>query len=66
MKTFVITKPEDGWDCVFGVYEAESEERVIQGYMDNYGDELEDGQTYEDYANKKGIIVHQSILTILL
>jgi hypothetical protein len=28
MKLFVATNPENGWDCVIGVYKAESAEAV--------------------------------------
>lgn len=27
-KFFVVTNPEQGWDCVVGLYEAESKEAV--------------------------------------
>ena len=32
MKTFVVTNPELGWDCVIGVYQANSADEV-EAYM---------------------------------
>jgi hypothetical protein len=36
---FVITNPELGWDCVRGVYAAESEEALIEYLGDDYNED---------------------------
>lgn len=48
---FVVTRPEDGWDCVQGVYKADSEDRVKEQLMDVCG------MTDEQVENK--FIVHE-------
>ncbi len=44
-KIFVLTAPEDGWDCVRGVYKAKNEEDVRRHLEEEKGkpwDQLED------------------------
>lgn len=38
-KVFVITCPELGWDCVRGVYVAESEKALIEYLGDEYSED---------------------------
>lgn len=38
---FVITNPELGWDCVTGVYLAESEEALIEYLGKEYDEEMD-------------------------
>ena len=38
---FVMTNPEMGWDCVVGVYLANSEDEVIEHLGDDYNDEVD-------------------------
>lgn len=40
-KIFVVTNPESGWDCVRGVYEAESEEQLKKWLLKDDGYEEE-------------------------
>jgi hypothetical protein len=40
-KVFVITNPELGWDCVTGVYLAESEEALIEYLGKEYDEEMD-------------------------
>lgn len=37
---FVVTRPEDGWNCVYGVYEADSKQQVYQSIADEQGDSV--------------------------
>lgn len=39
---FVVTNPEDGWDCVRGVYKAESEEALRKYLNEESGRDTED------------------------
>ena len=34
---FVVTCPENGWDCVVGVYEAKDEDEVYNYLQEMYG-----------------------------
>lgn len=34
---FVVTNPESGWDCVRGVYEADSKEDVEEAILNEEG-----------------------------
>jgi hypothetical protein len=45
---YVITNPELGWDCVMGVYKAESEEIVKQYIADDRGISLEELEINDD------------------
>lgn len=38
-RIFVITNPELGWDCVCGVYAAESEEALIEYLGEDYNED---------------------------
>jgi len=40
-KVFVITNPERGWDCVSGVYVADSEDSLIEYLGDQYDPEID-------------------------
>jgi hypothetical protein len=40
-KIFVTTNPEMGWDCVTGVYLAESEEALIEHLGEDYDEGLD-------------------------
>jgi hypothetical protein len=40
-KIFVMTNPELGWDCVTGVYLAESEEALIEHLGDEYDEAMD-------------------------
>ena len=48
-RTFVVTNPEDGWDCVIGVFTAENEQQVEQ-YI-------------KDWCLPESSIVHETTLT---
>jgi len=52
MKTFIVTNAEDGWDCVVGAFEAETEKEVKQYII--------------DWCLPDGCIVHETTLTKLL
>lgn len=36
MRVYVVTNPENGWDCVIGVYKASSEEHLRDELNDYY------------------------------
>lgn len=40
-KIFVTTNPELGWDCVTGVYLADSEEDLIEQLGEDYDEEMD-------------------------
>lgn len=40
-RVFVHTNPELGWDCVVGVYLADTEKDVIEYLDDEYDDEMD-------------------------
>jgi len=50
---FVVTNPENGWDCVSGVYEADNEEDIKQFIADQRG------LTLEELEDNDDIIVHE-------
>ena len=50
---FVMTNPEMGWDCVVGVYLANSENEVIEYLGDEYDEEI-------DVITKKRLTVIKS------
>jgi len=61
MAIFVVTCPEAGWDCVCGVYEANSEKEVAeQYYAENNVDDIESAENWMDENN---YIIHQTSLT---
>ena len=40
-KVFVVTNPELGWDCVTGVYLAESEDALKEHLGSNFDEEID-------------------------
>jgi hypothetical protein len=50
---YVTTNPENGWDCVNGVYKSESKEIVLQHIADERGLSLKELEENDD------IIIHQ-------
>lgn len=42
MHYFVVTCPENGWDCVIGLYYAESSQEVANLLETLYGEDWED------------------------
>jgi hypothetical protein len=54
---YVVTNPERGWDCVCGVYSAESEDKVYKYFAsEHYG---KDDITDEDIERiKSTYVVH--------
>lgn len=50
---YVVTCPENGWDCVNGVYKAESEEAVYEFFAKERGVDIND----EELRNS--LVVHQ-------
>jgi hypothetical protein len=59
---YVVTNPTEGWDCVCGVYQGNSEEEVMKQYIAKYGEEVED---VEKWFEDNNLIVHESSLTII-
>jgi ATP adenylyltransferase/5',5'''-P-1,P-4-tetraphosphate phosphorylase II len=53
MKTFVVTNPELGWDCIIGVYQAKSKTALIKWLREN------------DSYDKEYDIIHQKELVII-
>jgi hypothetical protein len=52
---FVVTNPQNGWDCVSGtIYEADNEEQVLQHIAD------ERGITLEELEDNNDTIVHET------
>lgn len=56
---YVITNPELGWDCVCGVYEADSEEDVAINFIE---EELEEGQTPLGWMEEHSYVIHDKYL----
>lgn len=54
-KTFVVTSPKLGWDCVIAIYEAYSEDDVRE-YLEE--------QTHWD-EDADDIIIHEQKVTII-
>ena len=50
MSIFVITYPESGWDCVGGIYEADSKEQVLEFIAEERGETMD---------NLNDVIVHE-------
>lgn len=50
---YVVTNPENGWDCVISIYKADSEEAVKQYIADERGISLEELEINDDR------IIHQ-------
>lgn len=57
---YIITNPELGWDCVCGVYEADSEQQVAEYYVE--ASSLKEDQTAEEWMEENNYIIHQTIL----
>ena len=57
MNIYVVTNPENGWDCVVGVYEAESEEAVKKYLLWELGYDEEP----EDWEDRR--IIHRQSIT---
>ena len=53
-RIFVVTHPENGWDCVGGVYRADSEEDVYEFIAKERGVDSDDEQF------RHSVIVHQT------
>lgn len=62
---FVVTNPELGWDCVVGVYKANSEEEVADYFVKNRDIKLEEDETSEDWMENENYVIHQEYLTEL-
>ena len=56
---FVVTNPQDGWDCVRGVYEASSEEVLKQYLAQECGQE-----EWTDDMSEESIITSCKITSI--
>jgi hypothetical protein len=54
---YVITNPELGWDCVCGVYNADSEQQVAESYVEQTN--LKEGQTAEEWMEEHNYIIHE-------
>ena len=64
MGIFVVTYPQNGWDCVRSVYEADSEEDVWQSlYEDSESDEYYKEWKMEAEDN---LVVHEKYEIIKL
>lgn len=59
MNIYVVTNPESGWDCVKGVYEVESEEKLKEHLLIQQG-YTEEPEGWED----NNIILLTSLITI--
>lgn len=57
---YVVTSPELGWDCVCGVYEADSEEEVAENFV--IEQELEEDQTPLGWMEEHSYVIHSQYL----
>lgn len=57
---YVVTCPENGWDCVIGVYVAHDKEQVYQYLADEQGRNVDDDEIQNRY------IVHSKTLESLI
>lgn len=57
---YVVTDNSAGWDCVRGVYMANSEDEVAQEMLDEYGQKLENGQSFDDWLESNDYIIHET------
>ena len=60
---YVITNPELGWDCICGIYEADSQQQVAENYVDE--EDLKEGQTPEEWMEDNNYVIHQQYITKL-
>ena len=58
-KHYVITNPEDGWDCVAGIYIATSEEEVAVYFAKENGYDLSEDEA-QDWIEERNYIIHQT------
>lgn len=66
MNIYVVTAPENGCDCVCGVYQAKSELAVMEQYCIENGYDKEYNITdFEQWFDDNNYIVHDSSLTIV-
>ena len=56
---YVVTNPEDGWDCVSGVYLASSEEEVAITYAKEMGEDITADEA-DEYMEERNLIIHQT------
>ena len=56
MKTFVITNPELGWDCVVGIFQAKSLDALMT-YLKE--DEKWSQETLDQH------VIHEQVITII-
>jgi hypothetical protein len=56
---YVVTNPEEGWDCVAGIYIAVSEEAVAVQLAKEYGQELDEDEA-ESWVEERGYVIHQT------
>lgn len=57
---YIITNPELGWDCVCGVYEADSKQQVAEYYVK--ASSLKEDQTAEEWMEEYNYIIHETTL----
>lgn len=61
MAIFVVTCPENGWDCVCGVYEANSENDVAEQYCSQ--NNIGNIESAENWMDENNYIIHQTSFT---
>ncbi len=49
---YVVTAPENGWDCVCGIYLAENKDKVWEALCQNEGD------TVESLKKRRYYVIH--------
>lgn len=58
---YVVTKADEGWDCVVGVYLATSYEEVESTLTKSYGMDL-DEDAAKTWLDDNHYIIHQTLL----